>query len=63
MRANTYRYLLIVLCTFAVEDYSAFAQYHVYWGDVHGHTSISDGKGSLDDYFTYARDAAKLLFR
>ena len=25
------------------------AQYHIYWGDMHGHTSHSDGKGSLDD--------------
>jgi hypothetical protein len=40
----------------------AFAQYQVFWGDVHGHTSHSDGKGSLDDYFTYARDVAKLDF-
>ena len=29
---------------------------------MHGHTAISDGKGSLDDYFTYARDIAKLDF-
>jgi len=41
---------------------SAFAQYRIYWGDVHGHTSLSDGKGSLDDYFTHARDVAKLDF-
>ena len=40
----------------------AQAQYHVYWGDMHGHTAISDGKGSLDDYFTHARDNAKLDF-
>ena len=38
------------------------AQYHVYWGDMHGHTTISDGKGSLDDYFIHARDDAKLDF-
>lgn len=38
------------------------AQYHIYWGDVHGHTSHSDGKGSLDDYFTYARGVSKLDF-
>lgn len=38
------------------------AQYQVYWGDVHGHTSISDGKGSLDDFFTYARDVVGLDF-
>ncbi len=36
--------------------------YHIAWGDVHGHTALSDGKGSLDDYFTYARDRAKLDF-
>ena len=40
----------------------ACAQYQVFWGDVHGHTSHSDGKGSLDDYFTYARDVSKLDF-
>ena len=38
------------------------AQYHIYWGDMHGHTAFSDGKGSLDDYFTHARDVAKLDF-
>jgi hypothetical protein len=36
--------------------------YRVVWGDVHGHTALSDGKGTLDDYFTYARDRAKLDF-
>ena len=40
----------------------AHAQYHVYWGDMHGHTANSDGKGSLDDYFAHARDVAKLDF-
>ena len=40
----------------------ASAEYRIFWGDVHGHTSHSDGKGSLDDYFTYARDVAKLDF-
>lgn len=34
----------------------------IVWGDVHGHTSLSDGKGSRDDYFAFARDAAKLDF-
>lgn len=38
------------------------AQYHLFWGDVHGHTSHSDGKGSLDDYFTHAREVASLDF-
>ncbi len=40
----------------------SLAPYQIYWGDMHGHTANSDGKGSLDDYFTYARDVAKLDF-
>lgn len=24
----------------------ALAQHHIYWGDMHGHTAHSDGKGS-----------------
>ena len=43
---------------------TAFASgdYWIVWGDVHGHTRLSDGKGSLDDYFTYARDTSRLDF-
>ena len=37
-------------------------RYRTAWGDVHGHTELSDGKGSLDDYFHHARDVAHLDF-
>jgi len=30
------------------------------WADLHGHTNISDGTGSVDDYYVYARDVAAL---
>jgi len=40
----------------------AGAQYHLYWGDVCGHTGLSDGKGTVEDYLTHARDVAKLDF-
>ena len=53
---------LPLLSVIALATTSAHAQYHIYWGDMHGHTANSDGKGSLDDYFTYARDVAKLDF-
>lgn len=46
----------------AFVSWPAPAQYQVYWGDVHGHTGASDGKGSLDDFFTCARDVAGLDF-
>ena len=64
MSAGKQKYLVRLLLSFAILAVArpALAQYKVYWGDVHGHTSISDGKGSLDDYFTHARDVAKLDF-
>lgn len=37
-------------------------RYRIAWGDVHGHTQLSDGKGSVDDYFRHARDVAHLDF-
>ncbi len=32
------------------------------WGDVHGHSNLSDGTGTPEDYFTYAKDYAGLDF-
>ncbi len=34
----------------------------VLFGDVHGHTALSDGTGTPEDYFAYARDVAGLDF-
>jgi hypothetical protein len=32
----------------------------VLWADLHGHSALSDGTGTVADYFTYARDVAAL---
>ncbi len=32
----------------------------VYWGDLHGHSGLSDGTGTPEDYYRYARDIAAL---
>ncbi len=32
----------------------------VLWGDLHGHSNLSDGTGTPEDYFVYARDVARL---
>jgi hypothetical protein len=32
----------------------------VLWGDLHGHSNLSDGTGLPEDYFRYARDVAAL---
>ena len=34
--------------------------YHLYWGDIHGHSNLCDGTGSPDNYYQYARDVAGL---
>jgi len=33
---------------------------NLYWGDLHGHSNLSDGTGTPDGYYTYARFAAGL---
>jgi hypothetical protein len=38
------------------------APYRLYWGDVHGHTLNSDGRGTVREYFAYARDTQHLVF-
>jgi hypothetical protein len=32
----------------------------ILWGDVHGHSNLSDGSGTPDEYLAYARDVAAL---
>ena len=32
----------------------------VLWGDLHGHSAVSDGTGTPEDYFAYARDVSAL---
>ncbi len=40
----------------------AIAQFNVYWGNLHSHTSYSDGEGTPEQAFAYARDVAHLDF-
>lgn len=34
----------------------------LFWGDLHGHTELSDGAGTADGYYAFARDQAGLDF-
>ncbi len=34
----------------------------IYWGDLHGHTLFSDGRGSVEQYYEFARNIAGLDF-
>ena len=37
-------------------------EYNIYFGELHGHTNLSDGRADIDDYFTSIRDKAGLDF-
>lgn len=37
-------------------------QLNIYWGDLHGQTKQTVGTGSLDEYFSFARDKAMMDF-
>jgi len=45
-----------ILCQEDAETYKLF------WGELHGHTQFSDGYGTADDYFDFARGKALLDF-
>jgi len=38
------------------------AQFNLYWGDIHGHTTISDGATPIDFYYRTARDVTGFDF-
>jgi len=41
-------------------SFSVPSIFNLYWGDIHGHSNKSDGRGSVDEYYKYARDIVKL---
>ena len=44
--------------TFKVSDVAR----NLYFGQLHSHTNLSDGAGSIDDAYTHAREKAKVDF-
>jgi hypothetical protein len=36
--------------------------FRIYWGDTHGHIGFADGQGTIDGYFSFGRDVARLDF-
>ena len=47
----------------SMEDkYPPFSEYNIYFGELHGHTNLSDASPDIDSYFITARDEAKLDF-
>ncbi len=37
-------------------------RYILLWGDIHGHCGLSDGEGTIEEYFAFAKEVAKLDF-
>jgi hypothetical protein len=63
MGCRSSRLALVVLgCSVATGRPSRAEDWTLYWGDVHGHTALSDGRGSVEEYFAHAREAAGLDF-
>jgi len=62
LAASKWTAVLVVSCAATIACGPALARVKVYWGDVHGHTGLSDGKGTVEEYLIYARDVAKLDF-
>lgn len=53
--------LSFVICLLGATSLYA-EDYKVYFGNIHAHCSLSDGKGTALEAYTYARDIAKLDF-
>ena len=53
---------IVLLCALAglFFSFSAFAQLHIFYGNLHAHTSYSDGAGDPWEAYTHARDYGKL---
>jgi hypothetical protein len=54
--------LRLTTCLFVVASVSGGATYSVFWGDVHTHTTYSDGEATSAELLAYARDVAHLDF-
>jgi len=53
---NTYWSNPIIVKNFTIGDQ------HIYWGDIHGHSALSDGSGTPEHHHYYARHVACLDF-
>ena len=37
-------------------------KYRIYWGDTHAHTNMAEAQGTLENFYRFARDDARLDF-
>ena len=54
--------LLLFAISFALSCYCGGQELKVYFGNLHSHTSYSDGSGTPEEAYKYARDMAKIDF-
>lgn len=57
-RKKVYSYFL----SLAKKGFPEQNDYHVYFGELHGHSCLSDGSPSPDEYYKHLRDTAKFDF-
>lgn len=54
--------LLIFLLTGSVHAQPVISGYKVYYGDLHNHCNVSDGQGTVDAAYNYAKNVSQLDF-
>ena len=62
MKPRSHRFTVLFLLLNFLGAQMLFAQERVFFGNLHSHTSYSDGLGTPRQAFTYARDTARLDF-
>ena len=56
---------IVLVASLSINAYSASPEiggFHVYYGSLHNHSTVSDGSGTPAQAYAYARDVAKLDF-
>ena len=61
MRIKRFPFTSVLVASFVFST-ACYGENHLYWGDLHGHTQLSDGWGSPFMYYLYSRDSSKLDF-
>ena len=47
---------------YATESTNPYGNLFLYWGDIHGHTALSDGIDTPKNYYNYAKNTSRLDF-
>jgi hypothetical protein len=61
-RVSVFLAFVLLLWACKVEAQPAISGYKVYYGDLHNHCNVSDGQGTVDAAYNYAKNVSQLDF-